>query len=76
MDEETTVEELKTLAARTMVVSDMATRLPIREIVDLLTTAIPQWSFLTIAEGGHMAPLTRPELFNPIVRAFLDAGPA
>jgi hypothetical protein len=76
MDEETTVEELKTLTVRTMVVSDMATRLPIRAIVDLFTTACPHWSFRTIAEGGHMAPLTRPELINPIVRVFLDAGSA
>jgi pimeloyl-ACP methyl ester carboxylesterase len=76
MDEETTVEELKTLTVRTMVVSDKATRLPIRAIVDLFTTACPHWSFRTIAEGGHMAPLTRPELINPIVRVFLDAGSA
>jgi pimeloyl-ACP methyl ester carboxylesterase len=72
MDEETTVAEWKTLTTRTMVVSDKATRLPIREIVDIFTTACPHWSFRHIAEGGHMAPLTRPELINPIVRAFLD----
>ena len=72
MDEETTIEELKALAVRTMLVSDKATRLPIRAIIDLITTACPHWTFRTIAEGGHMAPLTRPELINPIVRAFLD----
>jgi pimeloyl-ACP methyl ester carboxylesterase len=76
MEEETTVDEWKTLTTRTMVVSDKATRLPIREIVDIFTTACPHWSFRSIAEGGHMAPLTRPELINPIVRAFLDAGSA
>jgi len=74
MGEETTVEELKALNVRTMVVTDKATRQPIREIVDLLTNACPQWSFRAIAEGGHMAPLTRPELVNPLVRAFLDEG--
>ena len=26
-----------------------------------------------IAEGGHMAPLTRPDVVNPIVRSFLSA---
>jgi pimeloyl-ACP methyl ester carboxylesterase len=72
MDEETTVEDWKALAARTLVVSDAATRLPIREIVDILAKACPHWSFHTIPEGGHMAPLTRPELINPIVRRFLD----
>ena len=29
-----------------------------------------------IAEGGHMAPLVLPEIVNPIVREFLDAGSA
>jgi pimeloyl-ACP methyl ester carboxylesterase len=76
MDEETTVEEWQGLSARTLVVSDKETRLPIREIVEIFATACPHWSFRSIAEGGHMAPLTRPELINPIVREFLDAGPA
>ncbi|UCF91724.1 MAG: alpha/beta hydrolase [Desulfobacterales bacterium] len=74
MDEETTVDEWKTLGARTLVVGDKATRPPIREIIDIFATACPHWSFRFIAEGGHMAPLTRPELVNPIVREFLDAG--
>jgi pimeloyl-ACP methyl ester carboxylesterase len=76
MDEETTAEEWKAISARTLVVSDKATRLPIREIVDIFGTACPHWSFCSITEGGHMAPLTRPEIINPIVRAFLDAAPA
>jgi pimeloyl-ACP methyl ester carboxylesterase len=74
MDEQTTIEECKALTARTLVVSDKATRLPIREIIDLFTQACPHWSFRYITEGGHMAPLTRPEVINPIVREFLDGG--
>jgi pimeloyl-ACP methyl ester carboxylesterase len=74
MDEQTTVEQFRALPCRTLVVSDRATRPPIREIVDVLEQACPHWSFRAIAEGGHMAPLTRPELVNPIVRQFLDAG--
>jgi pimeloyl-ACP methyl ester carboxylesterase len=76
MDEETTIEEWKALTARTLVVSDAATRIPIREIVDIFAKACPHWTFHKIPEGGHMAPLTRPELVNPIVRQFLDAGAA
>jgi pimeloyl-ACP methyl ester carboxylesterase len=74
MEEETTVEQCRTLAAKTLVVSDAGTRFPIREIVDIFTEACPHWIFRTIPEGGHMAPLTRPELINPIVRTFLDGG--
>ena len=74
MEEETTVEEWKALTATTLVVSDAATRRPIREIVDILARNCPHWTFRTVAEGGHMGPLTRPELTNPIIREFLDAG--
>lgn len=75
MDEETTLAQWQAIAARTLVVSDAATRLPIREIVGLFEHACPHWTFQTVPEGGHMAPLTRPELVNPLVAAFLDAAP-
>ena len=76
MEEETTIEEWKTVAAQTLVVSDPETRLPIRAIVDLFEDHCRHWVFRTITEGGHMAPLTTPELINPIIREFLDADPA
>jgi hypothetical protein len=37
--------------------------------------ACPQWAFASMS-GGHMAPLTRPELVNPLIRRFLDASPS
>lgn len=74
MGEETPVESWKRLPAHTLVVSDPATRRPIREIVDILAESCPHWRFHAIPGGGHMAPLTRPELVNPVVRRFLDAG--
>ncbi|MDB5803602.1 MAG: 2-hydroxy-6-oxo-6-(2-aminophenyl)hexa-2, 4-dienoic acid hydrolase [Betaproteobacteria bacterium] len=73
MDEQTPIGEWKLPSARTLVVSDPATRRPVREIVELFREACPHWSFRSV-EGGHMAPLTRPDLINPIVRGFLDAG--
>ncbi len=72
MEEQTTIEEVMSLTAKTLVVSDPETRLPIREIVDILSEACPHWTFRTIPEGGHMAALTHPELVNPIIREFLD----
>lgn len=74
MEDETTIDEWRSLATRTLLVSDRTTRRPIREIVELLTEAYPWWSHVYIEEGGHMAPLTRPDLINPIVREFLDAA--
>ncbi|HSS66623.1 MAG TPA: alpha/beta hydrolase [Gammaproteobacteria bacterium] len=75
MGERTPVAQWKTLSARTLVVSDKGTRRPIREIVEIFARACPHWSFRYITGGGHMAPLIHPELINPIVREFLDAGP-
>ncbi len=74
MDETTTIEQWQALNANTLVVSDPSTRLPTREIVALLARACPHWRFHALSEGGHMAPLTRPDLVNPVVSAFLDAG--
>jgi pimeloyl-ACP methyl ester carboxylesterase len=73
MCEQTTIERCAALTCRTLVVSDRSTRRPIREIVELLQEACPRWSFRFI-DGGHMAPVTRPELVNPVVGEFLDAG--
>jgi pimeloyl-ACP methyl ester carboxylesterase len=77
MNEVTPITQWARLGAGTLVVSDPQTRLPILEIVQLLQEACPHWSFQSAA-GGHMAPLTRPELVNPLVERFLagDGGAA
>ena len=62
----------ESLPARTLVVYDPATARPILEIVKLLRSGTP-WEFQAIREGGHMAPLSRPDIVNPIIREFLEA---
>ena len=74
MEEKSTIEDCKNLNPPALMVSDATTRLPIREIVALFAKACPHWTFHTIPDGGHMGPLTRPELINPVVQQFLDAG--
>ena len=74
MDEQTPIAQWKAIPARTLVVSAPATRQPIREIVELLAKACPHWTFRSVAEGGHMAPLTHPEAVNPTLRLLLDAA--
>jgi pimeloyl-ACP methyl ester carboxylesterase len=72
MDETTPVEQwARLLPGSTLLVSDPNTVLPIREIMAILRRSCPSWTYKEIAEGGHMAPLTRPDLINPLVRAFL-----
>ncbi|HEV2546083.1 MAG TPA: alpha/beta hydrolase [Stellaceae bacterium] len=72
MEETTTVEQWAHLLPRsTLVISDPNTVLPIREITEILRRSCPLWTYEEIAAGGHMAPLTRPDLINPLVRSFL-----
>ena len=49
------------------------TRAPTREIVELLARNYPDWRVHTVPSGGHMAPVTRPDLVNPLIVAALDA---
>ena len=72
MSEATPIEQwARLLPDATLVVSDPNTVLPIREITALLRRSCPAWTYKEIADGGHMAPLTRPELVNPLVCDFL-----
>ncbi len=63
------------LPRRTLLLSSEDTKRPSREMVEVLRKACPHWELARIPEGGHLAPLTRPELVNPIVAAFLDGRP-
>jgi pimeloyl-ACP methyl ester carboxylesterase len=72
MEETTAAEQWARLLPRsTLLVSDPNTVLPIREITAILRRSCPMWTYKEIASGGHMAPLTRPDLVNPLVRSFL-----
>lgn len=72
MNDTTSLQEwTDRLPHRTLVVSDAGTVRPIREIVALMSDATP-WEMRTIPHGGHMAPLTHPDLVNPLVAEFLD----
>jgi pimeloyl-ACP methyl ester carboxylesterase len=45
------------------------TRAPTRAIVKLLAEQYPDWRLHEVPSGGHMAPLTRPDLVNPLIAA-------
>lgn len=71
MNETTPVAEWAALLPhKTALLHDPNTVRPIREIAGLFADACPHWSFAHVAAGGHMAPLTRPDLVNPLVADF------
>ena len=74
MNEATSVEQWANLLPRaTLLVCDPGTVLPIREIAALLRRSGPGWTYTEVPGAGHMAPLTRPDLINPLVGSFLSA---
>jgi pimeloyl-ACP methyl ester carboxylesterase len=74
MSEETSAEQwAEKLPQETLLVCDCCTVRPIREIAVILRRACPGWTYEAIDAGGHMAPLTHPEIVNPIVARFLDS---
>jgi pimeloyl-ACP methyl ester carboxylesterase len=63
---------IRTIAiAATFLVYDPGTALPIREIARILRRSCPAWTYSEVPGAGHMAPLTQPELINPLVSSFL-----
>jgi pimeloyl-ACP methyl ester carboxylesterase len=73
MNETTPVKQWsRLLPARTVLAWDPGTVLPIREIAAILRRACPDWTCCELPGAGHMAPLTRPDLINPLVRSFLS----
>ena len=60
------------LPEATLMIYDPITVQPIREIAAILRASCPEWACREIAGAGHMAPLTRPELVNPLIASFLE----
>ena len=50
------------------------TRAPTSAIVSLLAKTYPNWRVHEVPSGGHMAPLVRPDLVNPLIAAAINGG--
>lgn len=50
------------------------TRRPAHALASLLTAAGGTWRLHEVAEGGHMAPVGRPDLVNPLIAGLLADG--
>jgi pimeloyl-ACP methyl ester carboxylesterase len=74
MDDTTPVEEWAALLPRaTLLAFDSAGVLPTREIAAILRRSCPSWTFAEVRGAGHMAPIMRPDLINPLVCSFLES---
>ena len=72
MSETTSAEQwAMDLPDATLLIGDPGTVLPIREITTILRRGCPRWDYAEVPGAGHMAPLTRPDLVNPLISSFL-----
>jgi pimeloyl-ACP methyl ester carboxylesterase len=75
MNETTLIVDWAALLPReTLLIGDPKTVLPVREIAALLRRSNPDWIHKEVPGAGHMAPLTRPDLINPMVTSFLGSS--
>jgi pimeloyl-ACP methyl ester carboxylesterase len=75
MDDMTPVEEwAAVLPTATLLAFDPAGTSPTREIAAIMRRFCPGWTFAEVRGAGHMAPLTRPDLINPLVCSFLESA--
>jgi pimeloyl-ACP methyl ester carboxylesterase len=55
------------IQARTLVAWTRDTKRPIREIVEVLRERAPHWRYQNLDEGGHMFPLTQPNITSRLI---------
>lgn len=68
------IDHWKEIKAPVHILYAADTRLPTRKIAELLRREIPHWHFHEIPTGGHLAPISRPDLVNPVMAKILDAA--
>jgi len=75
LSDDTVIEEwYENLPRDTMVLLTQNTRRPIHEIGEIFKRCCRAWHFQCLEDCDHMAPLSRPDLVNPMVVSFLDSG--
>jgi pimeloyl-ACP methyl ester carboxylesterase len=64
-------QDWSNIQARTLVAWTRDTKRPIREIVEVLRERAPHWRYQNLNEGGHMFPLTQPNITSRLISEFL-----
>jgi pimeloyl-ACP methyl ester carboxylesterase len=59
------------ISAPTHIIRAADTRAPTHALATLLASAYPHWRLHEVAAGGHMAPVSQPDLVNPLIAEIL-----
>jgi pimeloyl-ACP methyl ester carboxylesterase len=65
------LSDIASIDAVTLYLTGKKSKLPTRALSQLLISAIPRVRSIDIEGVGHMAPLSNPDLVNPLIEAFL-----
>jgi pimeloyl-ACP methyl ester carboxylesterase len=68
------LEGWRAITAPVHVIRAADSRAPTRAIVALLAQTFPGWHLHEVPSGGHMAPLARSDLVNPVIASALDGA--
>ncbi|MFY0611554.1 MAG: alpha/beta hydrolase [Hyphomicrobiaceae bacterium] len=58
----------------TLIITGLDSPAPTRRVAEIVTTALPNVRHELIAGVGHMAPMTHPDVINPLIAEALDAA--
>jgi len=70
------IETWKAIDTPVHVIHAANTRKSTRTIAELLRREYPRWHFHEIESGGHTAPISRPDLVNPVIAGILNGAKA
>lgn len=73
MEMETDAAAWREITANTLCLMARGTVNSIRGIHNVLKQIRPDWHYALIEEGGHMAPVTHPDIVNPLIIAFFES---
>jgi pimeloyl-ACP methyl ester carboxylesterase len=72
----TSRQDWSNVHAQTIVAWTRDTKRPTREIVEVLREQVPYWQYQELPRGGHMFPLTQPDMTNRLIRDFMSVESA
>ena len=70
-----TLRDYGTIRSPVCLLAGTVGRAAARRVAELLATVFPNGSLQLVADAGHMAPVTHPQLVNPRIAAHLAAHP-
>ena len=73
MSETWSAAECRAIKCPTLILAAEDSREPAKRVAEIISESMPQARFVTVAGAGHMAPVTHPDIINPLIAEALVA---